>query len=152
MTDIQVLALQCISYSADFINLQPRMVVYRCAHPELTKYSRHQSIERLHLSNSTEIEGAALPNSTPLQSQMHSKPDTNRCPMSHDLFPVSANEKFGLPHRSLKSTEPVWSVNRKSCGFESIGIVFLSKKFGPGSRKSSTIQSVMASDRTSDRS
>jgi len=54
---------------------------------------------------------------------------------SHDVFPVSTNQNFGPPHTSLKSTEPLWSLNSESCGFESMGIVIISRSLvlGPGS-------------------
>ena len=85
----------------------------------------------------------ALPSSTPLQSQTHPKPDTNsevstgKCLMTYF---VSTNENFGPPHKSLKSTESVWSVNRESYGFESIGIVIISRSLVLGQgRQYSTI-------------
>jgi hypothetical protein len=35
---------------------------------------------------------------------------------------LSANDNFGPPHTSLKSTELAWSANRKTCAFENTGI------------------------------
>src|ERR1700731_2584781 len=97
---------------------------------------------RLHFSNSSEME-CALPNSTPMQSQTHSKPDTNstgvhKCLMTYFF---STNENFSQPHKSLKLTESVCSMNRESYGFESMGIVIISRSLVLGQgRQYSTIQ------------
>jgi len=62
----------------------------------------------------------------------------NKCLMTYF---VSTNENFGPPHKSLKSTESVWSVNRESCGFESMGIVIISRSLVLGQgRQYNTIQ------------
>jgi len=108
----------CISYSIDF---QPS-TSQGCSRNPPSKYSWHQTIEWLHFSNSPEIDGCSPPFTTAISDALKARHE-----QVHDVFPVSTNQNFGPPHTSLKSTEPLWSLNGKSCSFESMGIVIISR-------------------------
>src|SRR5271154_818901 len=132
MTDIQVFAitaleLQCVFHIPLIFNLQPRRVAV--ATHKILPTSDHRMTSFF-----------KFPRDRWLLSPIHHcnlrcTQSQTQTQTSHDVFPVSTNQNFGPPHTSLKSTEPLWSLNSESCGFESMGIVIISRSLvlRPGS-------------------